>query len=92
MTDKKMAYLHFAAAALCAIPLLFFKPPGKQTIFKQDRANFRNGEVLLPDYVLSDTVVVIDADGLNYAIDSTDVGTDGEIDSVLDLYTIPFQK
>lgn len=45
---------------------------------KQDRANFKAGEIIPPDYAHDDTLVVIDAPGLNAAIEQCD-GSDGDI-------------
>lgn len=50
--------------------------------FKPDRANFKKGEVLLPDYAHSDTLIVVNAERLNKEIEICD-GSDGDIDSVL---------
>jgi hypothetical protein len=49
------------------------------TSMKEQR--FRNGDILLPDYVHEDTLIVTDADWLNKYIDST--GGDGEIMELL---------
>jgi len=55
--------------------------PGPQP----DRADFVMWEIILPDYAHSDTLVVIDPDGLNRAVDSCD-GSDGDINIVLHQY------
>lgn len=89
---------YFAMAGLCfiimAVMVLYksvtiLQNRASKTEFKQDRANFKNGEILLPDYAHTDTIVVMDADGLNEAIEKVD-GSDGEIDSVLRLFCVPF--
>ena len=88
---------YFALAGLClaimgimALAQAIKKVKKQPAIeFKQDRANFKNGEILLPDYAHTDTIVVMDADGLNEAIEKVD-GSDGEIDSVLRLFCVPF--
>lgn len=49
--------------------------------YKQTRAEFRAGEIILPDYAHDDTLIVINPDGLNNAIEK--VSTDWEIDGVL---------
>lgn len=55
-----------------------------------DVNSFHVGDTLLPDYAHSDTLVVVDADSLNYLFDGVDATilptTDSEIDSVLHLY------
>jgi hypothetical protein len=62
----------------------------KQT-FKTDRADFKAGEIVGPDYAHDDTLIVVDADKLNTAIYNCE-GTDGEIDSILHLYCKSYKK
>ena len=59
------------------------------TIFlgcKQEKSNgaemYYNGEILLPDYIHDDTLIVVDAEKLNVEIDSCD-GSDGDISEAL---------
>lgn len=51
---------------------------------------FKNGQVLLPDYSCTDTLIVVDADGLNNAIDceSDFVEGDAGIDSLFHVYCV----
>jgi len=53
---------------------------------------FKPGQVLYPDYACTDTLIVMDADGLNRDIKAIEQGlidaTDDEIDSILHLYCI----
>ena len=60
---------------------------GQQQIAFDSRP-YVNGEVLLPDYVHGDTLVVLDAYNLNKVCDGVDsaITTDEGIDSVLHLY------
>lgn len=50
--------------------------------------HYSNGEVLLPDYVHEDTLIVTDAELLNRLLPCTD-GSDGEIGAVLNMGTEP---
>lgn len=82
----KSHHWNFMIAGLCLaiIALMYvakFKQPYKP-VFKQNRADFKNGEIILPDYAHDDTLVVVDSEGLNKGIEDCD-GTDGDIDSVL---------
>jgi hypothetical protein len=54
----------------------------KEPVYKPNRADFRHGEILLPDYACSDTLIVINAERLNHEINECD-GGDGDIDSIL---------
>ena len=51
---------------------------------------FKDGQILLPDYACADTLVVLDANGLNKAMGYIEQGivdgTDGDIDSILHIY------
>lgn len=51
---------------------------------------FKPGQILFPDYACSDTLIVNDAEGLNYAMGFIEQGiidgTDGDIDSILHTY------
>lgn len=48
--------------------------------------HFQNAQVLLPDYAHTDTLIVIDAQGLNAAIETLQPRTDGEISDLLYTY------
>lgn len=52
---------------------------------------FKNGQVLLPDYAVSDTLIVVDAEGLNKAMAMEEQGIndygDSEIDSIFHHYS-----
>jgi hypothetical protein len=85
---------YFLLAGLClaimgVMALCSLNKSTPEIKYKQDRANFKNGEVILPDYAHSDTLIVTDGKGLNEAIEKID-GTDGEIDSVLRLFCVPY--
>jgi hypothetical protein len=49
---------------------------------------YYNGEVLLPDYVHEDTLIVTDAVFLNYCMENYDIVTDGDIADILRVTTI----
>lgn len=49
---------------------------------------FYNGEILLPDYVHLDTLVVVAADSLNRMMPQTD-GSDFEINQLLGAFCVP---
>lgn len=53
--------------------------------------SFKSGEILLPDYVHLDTLVVLDGLRLTWHIQSPDVASDEEISEILGEYTIPIQ-
>ena len=53
--------------------------------YKQNRADFKPGEIILPDYAHLDTVIVINAPALNEAIEKCD-GSDYEINAILHRY------
>lgn len=50
--------------------------------------HYSNGEVLLPDYVHEDTLIVTDAELLNRLLPCTN-GSDGEISVILSMGTEP---
>ena len=69
---------------------ILFTQCTEQQHFKENRSEFKTGDIILPDYAHSDTLQVLDGNKLNIAIDS--VSSDGEIDSVLHIYCKPYQK
>lgn len=57
-----------------------------------DTNAFHIGDTLLPDYSHTDTLIVIDANSLNWIFDGVDLpvpATDSEIDSTIRLYCYP---
>lgn len=56
---------------------------------------FNNGDTLLPDYAISDTLIVKNADGLNKACaefeQDTSKGSDEDYDSLFHVYCIPIK-
>lgn len=50
------------------------------------RQNYKNGEILLPDYAHTDTLTVIDSEGLNAAMEDLQPATDQEISDILYRY------
>lgn len=58
--------------------------------YERDDTGFYNGEVLLPDYVHKDTLIVVNADSLNWAIKYYDIASDGDIYEILHEYTVTY--
>lgn len=81
-----------ACLAFCMAQLPGFNvPPEKPvTVEPVHVPYFNEGQILEPSYACSDTLVVVDAEGLNRDMGAIEQGlieaTDGEIDSVLHLY------
>ena len=83
MKDRKMALGHFIVAATFAgigFAWWIINREPKHKIFYD--TEYKNGEILYPDYAHSDTLTVIDADGLNKAATYWD-GSDSEINEAL---------
>ena len=63
-------------------------PPKKQPVYVE---YFKDGQILLPDYVCTDTLIVLDAKGLNKGMAFIEQGfieaTDDQIDSILHSHT-----
>jgi len=57
--------------------------------YESDDTGFYDGEILLPDYVHSDTLVVVSSKFLNWAMEHCDAGSDGDISDILGEGTIP---
>lgn len=51
--------------------------------FESDDTNYYNGEILYPDYVHSDTLIVMDSKLLNWCMEKYDIGSDGDINDIL---------
>lgn len=60
--------------------------------YETDDTNFKNGEILLPDYVHLDTLVVTDAVFLNKWMKDYDVESDGDIIDLLRVSTKQYNK
>lgn len=58
-----------------------------QPTYETDNTHFYNGEILLPDYVHTDTLVVTDAKTLNWCMANYDVASDGDINDILTITT-----
>lgn len=54
----------------------------------QEHHTYKNGEILLPDYVHLDTLIVVNADSLNWAMGYYDPASDGDIADILRIYTV----
>lgn len=72
----------FGAISFVALSKKQVQPASRPEIYKEYRADFKAGEILLPDYACNDTLIVVDAVGLNAAIEQCD-GSDGDIAAVL---------
>lgn len=71
---------------------IFIMKTGKQKAQPANVEYFKQGDTLLPDYVCTDTMIVIDASGLNKALayieqDFTK-GSDSDYDSIIHTYCI----
>lgn len=68
----------------------FHSYPDYTHSYETNESKFYNGEVLLPDYVHLDTLVVIDAAFLNEMIisDKYEVASDGDINDLLTVATV----
>lgn len=60
-------------------------PPGcgHTPSYESDDTDFYNGEILLPDYVHQDTLIVTNAAFLNWAMEHYDAASDGDILDIL---------
>lgn len=73
----------FGAISYVAITSEQIQPASRpEPVYKENRADFKAGEILLPDYACSDTLIVVNAERLNKEINECD-GGDGDIDSIL---------
>jgi hypothetical protein len=88
MTDKNAAKANWLIAGACLVAMIWLAAIGykdKSVHTQPPPQEYKNGEILYPDYAHDDTLTVIDADGLNQAATYCD-GTDGEINEMLHLY------
>lgn len=60
--------------------------------YETDDTHYYKGEVLYPDYAHDDTLMVNNADSLNWCIEHYDIASDGDINDVLHAYCIYNQK
>ena len=84
---NNQAKANFLIALLCIAILLWLLSIGYNDSPKNERQfpDYKNGEILYPDMIHSDTLTVIDADGLNQAAAYWD-GSDGEINEALHIH------
>ena len=60
----------------------------------KESGQYHNGQILLPDYACTDTLIVTDASGLNLLMDSIkncyhdEIETDGDYDSAFNTHCI----
>lgn len=55
-------------------------------------APYSNGQILYPDYIHQDTLVVVNAKFLNYMMANYNIGTDSEINNLLTGTTIKYSN
>lgn len=55
--------------------------------YETDDTGFYNGEILLPDYIHIDTLVVTKADVLNWCMEHYDISSNGDIVDILRIST-----
>lgn len=65
-----------------------FKYAGYET----SDTNYRYGQILYPDMVHSDTLIVTNADSLNWCFENYDIASDGDINDVLRAYCRPLKS
>lgn len=58
--------------------------------YESDDTNYTNGQILLPDLVHSDTLIVTNAPYLNECLARPDVGSDGDIMEILNETTVRY--
>jgi len=63
--------------------------PNKKVVhtYETDDLSFKNGEILYPDYVHDDTIIVSNADSLNWCMENYNIASDGDIWDVLHAYS-----
>jgi hypothetical protein len=57
--------------------------------YETDDLSFQDYEILYPDYVHLDTLIVINADSLNWCMEFYNIASDGDINDVLRAYCVP---
>ncbi len=82
-TEKKIKLFGLAVIAAAVYHFADYVKDNEFHTYETDDTTFKNGEVLMPDYVHQDTLVVIDADFLNYCMEKYDIASDGDIADVL---------
>lgn len=82
--------LCIAFAMLCNLPACYeshnsMKYEGYETC----DTSYYNGEILYPDYVHEDTLIVVNADSVNWCMANYNAACDGDIKDILDAYCTP---
>ena len=75
------------AVILIVLQLVACSARTNEHTYETDDTKYFNGEILPPDYVHEDTLVVIDAAFLNYLMENYDVASDGDISDCLRVTT-----
>lgn len=74
---------------LCLISCNKPEPKTTTVISYETDSHFINGQILPPDEVHLNTLIVINADSLNYWLSNYDVSCNGDVLDLLQLYTVP---
>jgi hypothetical protein len=83
----KKSNAFFTAGLVLVILCIGLIPETNPDLHPKTR-HYKNGDILLPDYACSDTLVVIDAEGLNKALDASYDIRDEDTDSLFHQYCV----
>lgn len=79
--------LCFGLALLFNLPACYKAPePFKYSGYETSDTAYYNGEILYPDMIHDDTLIVVDASKLNWCMKYYDIASDGDINDVLNAY------
>lgn len=82
-----MKHLFICILLLASLHTTDFKYKGYET----SDTNYVTGQILLPDYVHPDTLVVVNADSLNWCMENYDATCDGDILDILNAFCKPLK-
>ena len=80
----------FVVFSICLMPSTDDPTNYRPHSYDTDDQTFYDGEILLPDMVHDDTLIVTNAELLNEYIGSEDIGSDGDINDLLKEGTVKF--
>lgn len=75
--------------AACQHIMIDDKKQDTYPLYETSYTHYYDGQILLPDYVHSDTLVVISSKFLNWAMEHYDAASDGDISDILGEGTTP---